>query len=218
MAKIFFAFIVCISFISCGGESANSQGIDGATQISKPNARLKKIGDLKPTFYWVALETADGLPRNQSLLDMNGNELARVSTKFFNSIKLEGTGKLLDGRVLNFAGRVKLPNGKTEIRYLVCPPEAPYGYGIDLRILVPFRSVAVDPVVVPMGSRVYIPKAVGMRLPDGSIHDGYFEAIDIGDAIKNHRIDMFTAYGDQSAVFERAGIENMRAMEVFVVE
>jgi hypothetical protein len=29
---------------------------------------------------------------------------------------------------------------------------------------------------------------------------------------------MFTAFGDQSIVFRRGGIENMKAMEVFVAE
>lgn len=180
---------------------------------------MRKIGDLKPTFYWVAMETEDGQPRNKELKDMDGNVLARVSAKFWSAIRLEGTGKMLDGRVINYKGRVEMPDGSKEIRYVVCPPEAPYGYGFENRyILNPFRSVAVDPRVVPIGSRVYIPKAVGISLPDGSIHDGFFEAVDIGDAIQNKRIDMFTAFGDQSIVFRRGGIENMKAMEVFVAE
>jgi 3D (Asp-Asp-Asp) domain-containing protein len=179
---------------------------------------LHKIGDLKPTFYWVALEQEDGLARNKELKDMDGGVLANVSSRFFSAIGLEGTGRLLDGRVLNYQGRVTLPDGKQEIRYIECPPEAPYGYGVDKIPLVPFRSVAVDPEVVPMGSRVYIPKAVGLALPDGSVHDGFFRAVDIGDAIRNHRIDMFTSFGDQSAVFERGGIRNMKPLEVYLVE
>lgn len=180
--------------------------------------RMKKIGDLKPTFYWIAMEKADGESKIRPLKDMEGNILAMVTDKFYREIRMEGTGKMLDGRVINFEGRVKLPDGTTEIRWVVCPPEAPYGYGVDKIPLVPFRSVAVDPTVVPIGSRVYIPKAVGAKLPDGSIHDGLFMAVDIGDAIKNKRIDMFTEFGDKSYVFREAGIENMRAMEVFLVQ
>jgi 3D (Asp-Asp-Asp) domain-containing protein len=179
---------------------------------------LVKIGDLKPTFYWVALEEADGAARNKQLKDMEGAVLANVSARFWSAIRLEGTGRLLDGRVLNYEGRVTLPDGTKEIRYIVCPPEAPYGYGVDKIPLVPFRSVAVDPTVVPMGSKIFIPKAIGIALPDGSVHDGYFLAVDIGDAIKNKRIDMFTEFGDQSHVFRRGGIENMKALEVFLVK
>ncbi len=179
---------------------------------------MRKIGDLKPTFYWVALEEDSRAPRNQELKDMQGNVLARVSSKFYADIRMEGTGRLLDGRVLNYAGRVRLPEGGQEVRYLVCPPEAPYGYGVNNIPLVPFRSVAVDPKVVPMGAKVYIPKAVGAVLPDGSVHDGMFRAVDIGDAIKNHRIDVFTEFGDQSHVFAKVGFVNMQAAEVFLVE
>jgi 3D (Asp-Asp-Asp) domain-containing protein len=178
----------------------------------------KKIGDLKPTFYWVAMEQNDGSPRNFPLKDMDGNVLAMVSQRFYSAIRLEGTGKLLDGRVLNYKGRVPTPGGGEEIRYIVCPPSAPYGYGLDQWKLKPFRSVAVDPNVIPIGSKVYIPKARGLRLPDGSVHDGIFEAVDIGDAIQSKRIDMFTAYGDQSSVFARAGIENMKAVAVYLMQ
>lgn len=178
----------------------------------------KKIGDLKPTFYWVALEERNDGPSTHDLKDMDGRVLARVSERFYRAIRLEGTGKLLDGRVLNYEGRVTLPNGDVEIRYIICPKSAPYGYGLDKRKLVPFRSVAVDTRVVPIDSKVYIPAAKGARLPDGSIHDGIFRAIDIGDAIQNKRIDMFTAYGDQSVVFTRAGMSNMKAVEVFLID
>lgn len=195
-------FLVAISIFS--GELARAE-------------TLKKIGDLKPTFYWVALEAEDGQPKSKELRDMSDGVLARVSTTFDTAIRMEGTGKMLDGRILNFSGRVPLPDGTLEVRFMTCPPSAPYGYGLGENILVPFRSVAVDPEVVPIGTRVYIPKAKGIPLPDGSIHDGYFMAVDIGDAIKNKRIDIFTAYGDQSRVFESRGLENMKPVEVFKV-
>lgn len=179
--------------------------------------KLVKIGSLKPTFYWVAVETAEAAERNKELKDMDGNVMARVTEQFDKDIRMEGTGKMLDGRILNFAGRAPKEGGGLEVRFLVCPPEAPYGYGLDFIPLVPFRSVAVDPEVVKIGSKIYIPKAVGILLPDGTRHDGYFMAVDIGSAIKNKRIDMFTAYGDQSKVFEDGGLVNMKAVDVFKV-
>lgn len=195
-----------------------------AAPKSEPSAvrsfatNYRKIGDLKPSFYWVALEESDGLPRTRQLLDREGNLLAMVSEPFYRAIRLEGTGRLLDGRVLNYAARMKHPDGSTEIRYRVCGPEAPYGYGVDDIPLVPFRSVAVDPKVVPIGSRLYIPAAIGAELPDGTLHDGFFHAVDIGDAIQNKRIDVFTAMGDQSDVFRRVGFTHGKAVEVFLVE
>ncbi len=171
-----------------------------------------KIGDLKPTFYWVALEENDGQPRDKPLRDKDGAILAHVSAKFLAGLKMEGTGRFLDGRIINFHVRVD-----GEIRWRWCPPSAPYGYGLEDYILKPFKSVAVDPSVVPIPSKVYIPAALGAPLPDGTLHDGFFEAIDIGAAIQNKRIDMFTSFGDQSVVFKRHGITNMKPIEVYLV-
>ena len=172
---------------------------------------LKKIGDLRPTFYWVALETSEQTKANK-LLDVDGNLLATVGNKFLANLRMEGTGKLLDGRIINFHAKVG-----NEIRWRICPPSAPYGYGLLEYALKPFHSVAVDPNVVPIPSRVYIPAAKGAVLPDGTIHDGYFEAVDIGDAIQNQRIDVFTSYGDQSQLFEHHGLTNMTATAVYRV-
>lgn len=208
-----------VAVVAAGIVSVPSQGVAARPMFDRPYPeRMRKVGDLKPTFYWVALETNDGGPRDKALKDMEGNVLAMVSAKFYAAIRLEGTGRLLDGRVLNYEGRVPLPGGGQEIRYIVCPPEAPYGYGVDKIPLVPFRSVAVDPTVIPIGAKVYIPKAAGAVLPDGSVHDGYFMAVDIGDAIRSKRIDVFTEFGDRSDVFAKVGFVNMRAAEVFVVE
>jgi len=71
-----------------------------------------------------------------------------------------------------------------------------WGYGVRNYSLIPYRTIAVDPDVIPYGSVVYIPEAAGkeIALTDGTkfIHDGYFFAGDTGGAIKNNHIDVFT--------------------------
>lgn len=54
------------------------------------------------------------------------------------------------------------------------------------------RTVAVDPAIVSRHSIIFIKETVGMALPGGGVHDGYWYASDIGGAIKGHRIDLFT--------------------------
>jgi 3D (Asp-Asp-Asp) domain-containing protein len=56
----------------------------------------------------------------------------------------------------------------------------------------PMRTVAVDPAIVARHSVIYIKETVGMRLPDGGVHDGYWYASDVGPGIKGQRIDLFT--------------------------
>lgn len=59
----------------------------------------------------------------------------------------------------------------------------------------PMRTVAVDPAIVSRHSIIFIKETVGMPLPGGGVHDGYWYASDIGGAIKGARIDLFTGAG-----------------------
>lgn len=64
--------------------------------------------------------------------------------------------------------------------------------------LAPMRTVAVDPKVFPRHSVLFIKETVGLKMPDGSTHDGYWYASDVGGAIKGARIDLFTGAGAAS--------------------
>jgi 3D (Asp-Asp-Asp) domain-containing protein len=64
--------------------------------------------------------------------------------------------------------------------------------------VVAMRTVAVDKNIIPKGSILYIKETVGLRMPDGSRHDGYWYASDTGGAIKGPRIDLFTGFSSAS--------------------
>ena len=57
------------------------------------------------------------------------------------------------------------------------------------------RTLATDPRYIPRRTRLFIPETVGMRMPDGAIHDGYWYASDTGGAIKGQKIDLYTGHG-----------------------
>lgn len=57
--------------------------------------------------------------------------------------------------------------------------------------LVPYRTLAVDPRFIPLGSLLYIPSLRGLRMPDGQVHDGYVLAADIGIGIAGNHVDFF---------------------------
>jgi len=61
--------------------------------------------------------------------------------------------------------------------------------------VVAMRTVAVDKNLIPKRSVLFIKETVGMKMPDGSTHDGYWYASDVGSAIKGKRIDLFTGSG-----------------------
>lgn len=64
--------------------------------------------------------------------------------------------------------------------------------------VVAMRTVAVDTSLIPRRSILFIKETVGLKLPDGSVHDGYWYASDTGGAIKGKRIDLYTGRGAHS--------------------
>jgi 3D (Asp-Asp-Asp) domain-containing protein len=64
--------------------------------------------------------------------------------------------------------------------------------------VVAMRTVAVDRNLIAKRSVLFIKETVGLKMPDGSIHDGYWYASDVGSGIKGKRIDLFTGSGPAS--------------------
>ena len=64
--------------------------------------------------------------------------------------------------------------------------------------VVPMRTLAVDKSIIPRRTVVFIKETVGLKMPDGQAHDGYWYASDVGGAIKGQRIDLYTGNGAAS--------------------
>lgn len=64
--------------------------------------------------------------------------------------------------------------------------------------VVAMRTAAVDGIKVPRHTILFIKETVGLPMPDGSKHDGYWYASDVGSAIHAGRIDLFTGQGPGS--------------------
>ena len=58
--------------------------------------------------------------------------------------------------------------------------------------VVAMRTAAVDGVDVPRHTLLFIKETVGLPMPGGRVHDGYWYASDTGGAIHKGRIDLFT--------------------------
>lgn len=85
--------------------------------------------------------------------------------------------------------------------------------------LQPMRTVAVDPRVFPRHSVLFIKETVGLKMPDGTAHDGYWYASDVGGAIKGARIDLFTGAGAASMkVLQALNLTSITAVKVGVFE
>lgn len=157
-------------------------------------AAMEKIGRARVTYYWL-VDESDSAYRPSSevaIQDVRGRVIARTSRKFRKHLLLEGSGKLRDGRVINYQRHVR-----GDARFRVTRHE--YGAAYGKCSLEPYRTIAVDPKYVKLGTRVYIPQFDGTKLPDGTVHDGIFMAHDRSASVRGAHIDIFTKAGSRSA-------------------
>jgi 3D (Asp-Asp-Asp) domain-containing protein len=157
-------------------------------------------------FYWLVLEDdyqdpeGENVPKSgrgknvpvSTKVDLYtplGFFLGRVSERLAWALRLEGSGLMSDGRVINYSG--KCPFGYGTCFEQLDVKEHPFGRGSGSRPLIPFKSVAIDPRLVPIGEPIYVPEFDGLVLPDGSIHDGCVRADDTGGGIKKRKMDFF---------------------------
>jgi 3D (Asp-Asp-Asp) domain-containing protein len=137
-----------------------------------------------------------------------------VTPSFKHQLDIEGSARLRDGRIVNFDKKI---DGSWSYQEA---PDAPFGLGLDCYKLIPFRTIAVDPDVIPPGTVVYLPVLDGVRLPSGEIHDGFMFAHDEGQGITGNRIDVFVGYeSDVDNTLTRSGrIEDMNPVETYQVD
>jgi 3D (Asp-Asp-Asp) domain-containing protein len=117
--------------------------------------------------------------------------IAETTREFAYELTIQGTGKLRDGRVVNVWGPCNCPRSPC---WRVT--EQHWGMAGTGRALLPFRTVAVDPKLVKLGSLLHIPLLEGRTMPGrpprgGYVHDGCVVADDTGGAIRGRQIDLF---------------------------
>lgn len=205
--------------LGCQGPTVTPEKVDQKPGvIAQPEHPVpeepKSLGDFTITFYYVIGEDEIGAKKKKPANDNNDAELAavavdddrvplyeagscapiaQVSHEFANQLAIQGTGKLHDGRVLNIWGRCKCGSGKSTCFKVT---ENQWGTAGSNHPLQPFRTVAVDPKVVKLGSLLYVPLLEGRTMPGrppwgGYVHDGCVVADDTGGHIDGHRLDLF---------------------------
>jgi len=171
-----------------------------------------KLGTFRLTRYYVAEESGYARPGSThgddggpvlaattgpggiTLYDDRGcKPLAHVGARFAEVLDVQGTGRLNDGRVLNIAGACRCSRSPC---YRPVGDAARWGLGATSNPLEPFRSVAVDPRMIPLGTVLYIPELDGLTMPGqspwgGFTHDGCVVASDVGGGVDGKHIDFF---------------------------
>jgi 3D (Asp-Asp-Asp) domain-containing protein len=79
----------------------------------------------------------------------------------------------------------------------------------------PMRTVAIDRALITRGAILFIKETVGLILPGGGIHDGYWYASDTGGLIKGARIDLFSGpHADSMKPLEPLNLHTLTVTKV----
>jgi len=188
-----------------GYDVQGSQLATDAIQITVSSASTDKgqlVGQMWNTYYYLATESGYGGVADTTLYDAQCAPIVKVSAAFSDSVCIEGSGKLNDGRVINFAktcscGR-PCPTGGIICYSVLDKTKYPWGMGAASNALVPLRSWAVDKSQIPLGTILYAEQWDGVAVPKvdglgGFTHDGCFRADDVGGAISGLHYDYFAA-------------------------
>ncbi len=164
------------------------------------------------TYYYLARQ-ADYMGANDTTLyDGTCMPVAMVPARFSDSVCVEGSGVLADGRVINYNSSCRCgracPTGGIVCYQVLDKRRFPWGLGARGNALVPLRSWAVDRAVLPLGTVVYLPRWDGVMVPavdglGGFVHDGCFRADDTGGAIVGNHFDYFAGTAGMWRALER---------------
>lgn len=145
----------------------------------------------------------------KDLIDENGKTLISLCKESYDNCLLQGSCYVVEDQKTRNFNVTKKKDGtyrfaeKKEDR-------CPYGYGVQALCLDPFYSIAADLSIHKVGDVIFVPRLVGLRLPDGSKHNGYLVIRDQGGAIIGEdRFDFFTGFFgpyDKGNVFAEFGL------------
>lgn len=194
-----FLLIPAIAIIWCSTLCAQTP-----LHFEVPNLSHLEHRSFWATSYWV--HHANSLPEGIPLRDDLDKELGPVlSQKDWCLAALEGTVRI-NGTTYNYSTSGK--SDHVDCRQFFKPDvgysrfkvsKSTFGYGVEGYVLVPYRTIAAAPNFLKPGTVLFIPTAVGQKLPDGSRHDGYFFVADKGGSIRGNHIDVFQ--GDEVVPF-----------------
>jgi len=117
----------------------------------------------KWTYYWICFESDESGsgPKNTNLKTCNGHTIATVTRHYAERVRMEGTGKLMDGRVVNL-GDCDCGDGFSCFESYD-PRKYPWGIGANDNPIFPYTSVASNDYAV--GTHLYVKQIDGISLP-----------------------------------------------------
>lgn len=198
-------------------ESEQVASVEGPKQTSPRATDMEGPGVLKPTVYYFPVINEDTkgcpLPTKQPLHGAGGKILGHVCKETAEACGLQGSCAIVQNgqmKTYNIIGRFEGQDRFFEIEKEGCR----FGYGVQSSCLDPFFTLAADLNIYKPGEVIFVPAVVGLVLPDGTVHDGYFIIRDQGRGIVGRgRFDFYSGYYswlDQKNPFNKLGLGDVK--------
>lgn len=192
----FLFYLGLVILVGCAGRgSKTSSKNSGYVPLSEAEAKIYTT----PTIYYIpqfdlSQQTCEASSQKK-LKDSEGLVLFSVCSSIYDACLMQGTCEIIfrkERALVNVSGRVNSDYRFKKVINKTCS----FGFGGGKEIcLDPYHSIAADLSIYKLGQVIYIPTAVGLALPDGTRHDGYFVVRDSGGNIKGYgRFDFFTGF------------------------
>ncbi|WP_415063232.1 hypothetical protein [Bdellovibrio sp.] len=204
-----------------GSETPSESEVVPKPEVTNPEVDSKNDmvgpGTLKPTVYYFVIidEDKNTCPSEskQTLHGAGGKSLLSVCPKTAQACGLQGSCGVIQKGVthtFNIIGRFEGQDRYFEIEEDGCR----FGYGVRSSCLDPFYTLAADLEIYKPGEVIFVPAVVGLQLPDGSKHNGYFVIRDKGRGVKGlGRFDFFSGFYswyDPKNPFKKLGLGDIK--------
>jgi 3D (Asp-Asp-Asp) domain-containing protein len=208
--KYWLGFVLILNVFGCVSGSV-VEDADVELNGKEKSGAVANGWSLWNTYYYVSAEPQTASGPTTTLYSSSCQPIAEVSASYSDRACIEGTGRLKDGRMVNYASTCNCgrpcPTGGTVCWSVLDTDQFPWGKGARNNPLSPMRSLAVDRTRFQLGTTLYIPLWQGVDVPsmggvNGFVHDGCFRADDVGGAIRGVHIDIFTGPRELARYFE----------------
>jgi 3D (Asp-Asp-Asp) domain-containing protein len=155
---------------------------------------------LTPTVYYTpTIDTTKATCPKNKRVNVKGEKNVTIVTLCpddYQKLSTEGAAIIITTRGRFLVNFLERRNG---VSIYFVGTQCLFGYATQNRCLTPFKSIAADLDRYNVGDKIFVPKVKGLKLPDGSTHDGWFVIVDAGEDIKGKgRFDFFSGtYTDQ---------------------
>jgi hypothetical protein len=182
------------------------------TKDPKDNsADFEGPGVLKPTIYYFVTfnEDESKCDRNTMMHAAGGRDLLMVCEKTAKECGQQGSCAIIQNGVTRSFNVLGAKDGQDRF-FEINQNSCRFGYGVNDSCLDPFYTLAADLSIYKSGDVIFVPAVVGMQLPDGSKHSGYFVIRDRGRGVDGvGRFDFFSgtvAWMDRKNPFTKMGL------------